>query len=115
MVNQSFFQNVNFSLDIISAMPLEISTMIFRLLDDNAILATTRVCTSWYRINKSDPTLRRRVKRRAQNRKRKYDKYMAQFKARCSHQSKLKAKGSRKGKSEKVHRTSPKKFKTIRM
>lgn len=115
MANSSIFQNVNFSLDMISAMPLEISTMIFRMLVDKAILASTQVCTSWYRIIQSDPVLRRAKRRRTPEWKIKYDKYKAQFRAKGSHQSKLKAKRLQRVTIDKRQKSSPKKIKTIRM
>lgn len=118
MANFAIFQNVSFSIDMISAMPPEISTTIFRMLDSDSMLAAQHVCTSWYKIFKSDTVLTRAMRRRvqkAQERKRKYDKYLAQFRAKGSLQSKTKAKRLQKVKIDKRQKSPAKKIITIRM
>ncbi|KAL6954645.1 hypothetical protein U1Q18_043498 [Sarracenia purpurea var. burkii] len=53
-----------YKFDIISALPLEISTMIFRMLDPSAKKADLTVRRNWYHINQSDSALRRIFRRR---------------------------------------------------
>ena len=60
--------------DIISALPLEISTMIFRMLDPSGMQAALTVRRNWYHIYQSDPALgrifRRRVRQKIRERQR---------------------------------------------
>lgn len=96
-------------------MPLEISILIFRMLDDNAILAGAQVCSSWYRVYKSDSDLQRNVKKGAQKRRRQWDKYMAQHKAANIFRSlNQELSGLRKGKIDERLKSSQKKINIIK-
>ena len=83
--------------DIISALPLEISSMIFRMLDPSAMQAALTVRKNWYWIYQSDPALpvifRRRVRRRIRERNR-FAKYLTT--ARPKRKAKPKAEKKRK-------------------
>ncbi|KAL6952581.1 hypothetical protein U1Q18_046555 [Sarracenia purpurea var. burkii] len=62
-VNKAVTETEN-NFDIISALPLEISTMIFRLLDPAAMNAAMLVRKNWYSIYQSDPIIKRFLRRR---------------------------------------------------
>lgn len=113
MANLKIFRDVSFSLDIISGMPLEISTTILRMLDAKSIIAARRVCTSWYQIYKTDPLLQRTVRKEVQKQKRKYNKNRAQYRARGRIGLKLKMKKLQNRKTQ--VKVSPKKIKILRM
>ncbi|KAL6954644.1 hypothetical protein U1Q18_043497 [Sarracenia purpurea var. burkii] len=57
-----------YKFDIISALPLEISTTIFRMLDPSAMKAALTVRRNWYHIYQSDSALRRIFRRRVRQR-----------------------------------------------
>ena len=65
--------------DIISALPLEISTTILRMLDPSTIQAAMLVSKRWYGIYRSDPMIericRRRVRQQIRERNR-FAKYL---------------------------------------
>lgn len=56
-------------IDMISALPLEISTSIFRMLDPGSMHSAMRVCKTWYSLYRSDPQLRRTLRRQVRERK----------------------------------------------
>jgi hypothetical protein len=51
-------------IDIISALPLGLSTSIFRRLDHSSMYAAMRVSKTWNRVYRSDRELRRSLKRK---------------------------------------------------
>lgn len=63
-------ENQNF--DIISALPVEISTSIFRLLDPKSMFAAMRVSRRWYRLYRTDRLLRSALKKKVIERRRRY-------------------------------------------
>lgn len=57
--------------DIISALPVEISTSIFRMLDPTSMFSAMRVSKRWYRLYRADHPLRRALKNKVLERRRK--------------------------------------------
>ena len=51
-------------LDIISKLPVEILTSIFQLLDPSSMHSAMQVCQTWYQRYRSDPRLKRTLKRK---------------------------------------------------
>ena len=58
--------------DIISALPVEISTSIFRMLDPTSMFAAMRVSRRWYRLYRADRPLRHALKKKVIERRRRY-------------------------------------------
>ena len=63
VVNKVICESVG-RFDIISALLLEISTMIFRMLDPCTMQAVQLVSKRWYKIYHSDPMMKRILRRR---------------------------------------------------
>lgn len=55
--------------DIISKLPLEISTTIFGLLHPSSMHSCMRVCKTWYTLYRSDRRLRRALKHKIRQRR----------------------------------------------
>lgn len=51
---------------MISALPREISTSIFRMLDPNSMHSAMRVCKNWNKLYREDRKLRRILRRKVQ-------------------------------------------------
>ena len=88
--------------DIISALPLEISSMIFRMLNPSAMKAALTVSKNWYWIYQSDPALpvifRRRVRRRIREQNR-FAKYLTTARPKNAKKRQDKPSGEKKRKS----------------
>ena len=58
--------------DIISALPVELSTSIFRMLDPPSMFAAMRVSRRWYRLYRADRPLRSALKKKVIERRRRH-------------------------------------------
>ena len=55
--------------DIISMLPPEISTTIFRMLDPSSMHSSMQVCKTWYNLYRSDRPLRRTLRQKVREQK----------------------------------------------
>ena len=55
--------------DIISMLPPEISTTIFRMLDPGSMHSSMQVCKTWYNLYRSDRPLRRTLRQKVREQK----------------------------------------------
>lgn len=68
--------------DITSALPVEISTSIFRMLDPTTMFAAMRVSKKWYRLYRADHPLRRALKNKILERRRRNVEFIHNFSVR---------------------------------
>lgn len=63
--NIDFTSTESEKFDIISALPVEISSKIFGMLDPNSMFAAMSVCTTWHHLYQGNRLLRRSLKKKA--------------------------------------------------
>lgn len=68
--------------DIISALPVEISTSIFRMLDPTSMMAAMQVSKRWHRLYRADRPLKRALKRKVLERRRQHVEFIHNFSVR---------------------------------
>ena len=81
VIRQSTPQTINTDgkFDIISALPVEISSSIFRMLDPSSMFASMRVSQRWYRLYRADRPLRRALKQKVLERRRRHMEFIHNF------------------------------------
>jgi len=68
--------------DIISNLPVEISTSIFRMLDPISMLAAMQVSSRWYRLYRDERPLRRALKKKVKERRQRNVEFIHNFSVR---------------------------------
>ena len=68
--------------DIISALPVEISTSIFRMLDPSSMMAAIQVSKRWYHLYRADRPLRRALKKKVLEQRRRNVEFIHNFSVR---------------------------------